>query len=197
MVKRMVRWLMHGAEERALETTRRRTPGSWSRSSTTTGSYESEVPDFVGTVTLGSDALTRETFQGRSTEAKVQRRADRSPDPRRAGPGRCRLVFTKERPGHVFYMLRLRYAADVMLHEPLDQGFLSSARTRCRTARARSTSFKAGDLIEVTLRIRNTKERRFVAVTDPIPAGTEPVESWFATTATALAEASKSGIETD
>ena len=47
------------------------------------------------------------------------------------------------------------------------------------------TTFKAGDLINVTLRIRNTKERRFVAVTDPIPAGTEPVESWFATTATA------------
>src|SRR5207253_7479342 len=43
-------------------------------------------------------------------------------------------------------------------------------------------------LIKVTLRIRNTKERRFVAVTDPIPAGTEPVESWFATTASDLAE---------
>jgi uncharacterized protein YfaS (alpha-2-macroglobulin family) len=36
--------------------------------------------------------------------------------------------------------------------------------------------------------VRNTKERRFVAVTDPIPAGTEPVESWFATTASDIAE---------
>ena len=32
-----------------------------------------------------------------------------------------------------------------------------------------------------------TKERRWVAVTDPIPAGFEPVESWFATTAKDLA----------
>jgi uncharacterized protein YfaS (alpha-2-macroglobulin family) len=54
---------------------------------------------------------------------------------------------------------------------------------------AANTSFKAGDLINVTLRIRNTKERRYVAITDPIPAGTEPVDAWFATTASALAEA--------
>ena len=32
-----------------------------------------------------------------------------------------------------------------------------------------------------------TKERRFVAVTDPLPAGFEAVESWFATTARDLA----------
>ena len=40
----------------------------------------------------------------------------------------------------------------------------------------------------MTLHIRNSKERRFVAVTDPIPAGTEPVETSFATTADALLE---------
>lgn len=31
------------------------------------------------------------------------------------------------------------------------------------------------------------KERHFVAVVDPFPAGVEPVDSWFATTATDLA----------
>ena len=46
-----------------------------------------------------------------------------------------------------------------------------------------STSFKAGDLVQVTLSFELTKERRFVAVTDPLPAGFEPVESWFNTTA--------------
>ena len=46
-----------------------------------------------------------------------------------------------------------------------------------------ATSYKAGDLVRVTLTFRLTKERRFVAVTDPLPAGFEPVESWFATTA--------------
>jgi uncharacterized protein YfaS (alpha-2-macroglobulin family) len=45
----------------------------------------------------------------------------------------------------------------------------------------------AGDLVRVTLTLRLTKERRFVAVTDPIPAGFEAVESWFATTAQTIA----------
>jgi uncharacterized protein YfaS (alpha-2-macroglobulin family) len=45
----------------------------------------------------------------------------------------------------------------------------------------------AGDLVRVTLRFHQTKERRYLAVTDPLPAGFEPVESWFASTARALA----------
>ena len=42
--------------------------------------------------------------------------------------------------------------------------------------------------MRVTLTFQLTKERRYVAVTDPLPAGFEPVESWFATTAASLAE---------
>ena len=49
------------------------------------------------------------------------------------------------------------------------------------------TTYAAGDLVRVTLTFRLTKERRFVAVTDPLPAGFEAVESWFATTARSLA----------
>jgi uncharacterized protein YfaS (alpha-2-macroglobulin family) len=41
--------------------------------------------------------------------------------------------------------------------------------------------------VRVTLTFRLTKERRFVAVTDPLPAGFEAVESWFSTTARDLA----------
>jgi uncharacterized protein YfaS (alpha-2-macroglobulin family) len=41
----------------------------------------------------------------------------------------------------------------------------------------------------VTLTVQLTKERRFVAVTDPLPAGFEPVESWFVTSAAALSNA--------
>ncbi len=43
--------------------------------------------------------------------------------------------------------------------------------------------------MRVTLTLHLTKERRFVAVTDPLPAGFEPVESWFATTAASLSNA--------
>ncbi len=43
--------------------------------------------------------------------------------------------------------------------------------------------------MRVTLTMDLPKERRFVAVTDPLPAGFEPVESWFATTAADAAKA--------
>jgi uncharacterized protein YfaS (alpha-2-macroglobulin family) len=49
-----------------------------------------------------------------------------------------------------------------------------------------ATTFAAGDLVRVTLTLRVTQERKFVAVTDPLPAGFEPVETWFDTTARSL-----------
>jgi uncharacterized protein YfaS (alpha-2-macroglobulin family) len=45
--------------------------------------------------------------------------------------------------------------------------------------------------VRITLALNLTKERRFVAVTDPLPAGFEPVESWFATLAAGLANAER------
>ena len=59
------------------------------------------------------------------------------------------------------------------------------------------TRFQAGELVKVTLRFRVPKERRYVAVEDPLPAGFEPVESGFATTAQADAEASEEQTSTD
>ncbi len=50
-----------------------------------------------------------------------------------------------------------------------------------------ATSFAAGDLIRVTLTLTLPKERRYVAVTDALPAGVEAVDGWFSTTASDLA----------
>jgi len=139
--------------------------------------YEKETPDFNAVVTLGSEALARDEFRGRSTDAKSH---DIPMQTLMAKPG-GEVTFERQGTGTLFYLMRLRYVPLGML-DALNQGF---AVTRTYSQK----TFKAGDLIKVTLKIRNTKERRFVAVTDPIPAGTEPVESWFATTASDLAEA--------
>ena len=100
------------------------------------------------------------------------------------------LSFTRQGTGTLFYTARLRYAVDAPVHDSMDNGF----RIERRYARVGqndqvgppSTTFKAGDLVQVTLSFELTKERRFVAVTDPLPAGFEPVESWFNTTASSL-----------
>jgi uncharacterized protein YfaS (alpha-2-macroglobulin family) len=101
-----------------------------------------------------------------------------------------KLTFAREGAGTLFYTARLRYAADELYQDGLDSGIRierSYAPYVEDGNRPNASSYKAGDLVRVTLRFHLTKERRYVAVTDPLPAGFEPVESWFATTAASLA----------
>jgi len=154
--------------------------------------YESVPPDFVATASLGATQLARRQFVGRSTEAF---RSDvplaRVPKP--AEPASTQpLTFEKQGTGTLFYTARLRYAVDRLFRDSLDEGMLierSYAPYKENTDLPSATSFNAGDLVRVTLRFTLIKERRYVAVTDPLPAGFEPVESWFATTASDLARA--------
>jgi uncharacterized protein YfaS (alpha-2-macroglobulin family) len=152
--------------------------------------YEKEVPDFSAVVTLGAATLAKQNFKGRSTEASKS--ALPMPELLQKGkPGeRLDLSFKKEGTGTLFYVARLKYASDELFQNGLDMGFRverSYAVSKESGDTTPVTSFKAGDLVKVTLKFNLTKERSFVAVTDPIPAGFEPVESWFATTSSDLA----------
>jgi uncharacterized protein YfaS (alpha-2-macroglobulin family) len=153
--------------------------------------YEATVPDFRAVVTLGARELARGEFRGRSAEAAVTRIPMADVLASGAAGSSAPLVFTREGPGTLYYAARLRYAADTLYQTGLDAGFNIERRYEPYVedgTRPPSTTYAAGDLVRVTLTFRLTKERRFVAVTDPLPAGFEAVESWFATTARDLAE---------
>jgi uncharacterized protein YfaS (alpha-2-macroglobulin family) len=151
--------------------------------------YESTVPDFTAVAMLGDAVLAREEFKGRTTESA----SSQMPMARvlaAAAPGTNRpLIFARDGDGTLFYTTRLRYAADETYQKGLDSGFIIE-RTYApfveNGTRPAATTYKAGDLVRVTLTFRLTKERRFIAVTDPLPAGFEPLESWFATASRAL-----------
>lgn len=152
--------------------------------------YEPSVPDFRAVVTLGARELAREEFRGRSAEAKTSALPMAQVLTSNAPGTNVPLTFTREGAGTLYYSARLRYAADVLLQSGLDAGFTVERRYEPfveNGARPAATSYAAGDLVRVTLTFRLTKERRFVAVTDPLPAGVEAVESWFASTARDLA----------
>jgi hypothetical protein len=152
--------------------------------------HEAVVPSFSAVVRLGLDEIAREQFKGRSADSKSM---DLSMPQvlAKGAPGTSQpLTFTREGAGTLFYTTRLRYAADVLYQQGLDTGFHIERKYEPYVengTKPSATTYKAGDLVRVTLTFRLTKERRFVAVTDPIPAGFEAVESWFATTARALA----------
>jgi len=188
LVKRMVRWLMSVRKQGRWGNTQE---NAWAMESLIEyyQKYESEVPDFTAIVTYGQEQLAKETFKGRTTDARGHDFAMSKFTPGQQAP----VVFTREGTGTLFYMLRLRYGLLPLNIKPLDSGFRVERDYSIEGGDGKSlTAFKAGDLIRVTLKFRNTKERRFVAVTDPIPAGTEPVETWFATTARELVESQQS-----
>jgi len=160
--------------------------------------YEATVPDFSAVVTLADAPIANARFQGRSTESsgadvpmpKLLASAPAAGPAASAAGAEQPLTFTRTGTGTLFYSARLRYAVDRLYQAGLDQGVRverSYAPYVENGTRPAATSFKAGDLVRVTLTLQLTKERRFVAVTDPLPAGFEPVESWFATSAASLA----------
>ncbi|HEY0142975.1 MAG TPA: alpha-2-macroglobulin family protein [Thermoanaerobaculia bacterium] len=185
LVKRMVRWLMQVRKDGRWGNTQE---NAWAMSALVDyyRKYESEVPDYAAVVTLGAEELAREPFRGRSTVAKTRDFTMQQVLAKGSAGQQIPLVFTREgAAGTLFYMLRLRYASAGVL-QAMENGFRVERSYAIQGAEKSQTKFKAGDLIEITLRIRNTKERRYVAITDPLPAGTEAVEAWFATTAAAL-----------
>jgi uncharacterized protein YfaS (alpha-2-macroglobulin family) len=187
LVKQMVRWLM-----------KIRVDGRWSNTQENAWAmealvdyyrkYEAEVPDFTAIVTVGSEQFARDTFKGRSAEAKAHDWSMPQLLAKAAAGTQMPVLFERQGTGTLFYLMRLRYASSEVMHDPLDKGFAVDRKYTTPDGTKPLTTFKAGEMIKVTLRIRNTKERRFVAVTDPIPAGTEPVETMFATTASDIAE---------
>jgi uncharacterized protein YfaS (alpha-2-macroglobulin family) len=188
IVKRMVRWLMSVRKDGRWGNTQE---NAWAMEALVDyyRKYESEVPDFLGKVMLGNETLTTETFKGRTTDVRTKQFSMQQVLAKAPAGQQLPVVFTREGAGTLFYMMRLRYAANVLRYQPLDAGFKVERSYTLQNGEGEGTKFKAGDLILVKLRIRNTKERRYVAITDPIPAGTEPVETWFATTASALTQA--------
>jgi uncharacterized protein YfaS (alpha-2-macroglobulin family) len=149
--------------------------------------YESEPPDFSAVVKLGRETLLSDAFRGRSTEGRTRAVPMGALAARGRADEHVDLSFERQGTGTLHYVARLRYAPDEPAAAPLDQGFSVGRTYATEDGAGSGTTFKAGQLLTVTLTFDVPKERRYVAVTDPLPAGLEPVESWFATTASDLA----------
>jgi uncharacterized protein YfaS (alpha-2-macroglobulin family) len=152
--------------------------------------YEPVVPNFRAVVSLGTRELAREEFRGRTADSSTTNLPMAQVlSAGQAGTG-IPLTFRRQGEGTLFYAARLRYAVDALYQDGLDSGFHIERRYEPfveNGARPSATTYAAGDMVRVTLTFRLTKERRYVAVTDPLPAGFEAVETWFATTARDLA----------
>lgn len=191
LIRPMVRWLMTVRKKGRWGNTQE---NAWAMEALVSyyRKFESEVPDFAAVVSLGDAEVARPEFRGRST-GSARHEVPMAELTRRVGAGSTSdLTFRKDGVGTLFYAARLRYASNELFTQALDTGFhLERSYSTVDAAGGTgpsTTTFKAGDLVRVTLTLRLTKERRFVAVTDPLPAGFEAVD-------TALATASESERE--
>jgi uncharacterized protein YfaS (alpha-2-macroglobulin family) len=161
--------------------------------------FESQTPDFTAVVTLGAEELARERFDRRSTGAAVRDVAMPDLLARRQPGSTHELAFAMQGTGTLFYATRLRYVSDEFRQQGMDNG-IGISRTytpldESGAPRPPTTSLRAGDLVRVNLVLDLPAERRFVAVTDPLPAGLEPVDSSLATTATDTTEPERTAPE--
>ena len=188
LVPGMVRWLLQA-----------RTNGRWSNTQENATAleslvgyyrtFESEIPNMTATVAIGSRSAGTATFRGRSSASQDVQLA--MPDLLRQVPAGAEreLAVSREGTGRLYYTARLEYAL-AEPPPPVDLGMRVERRYERFVENgegAAGVSFNAGDLIRVTLTVTVPQERRYVAVTDALPAGVEAVDSFFQTTATDLA----------
>jgi uncharacterized protein YfaS (alpha-2-macroglobulin family) len=152
--------------------------------------YETEIPDMTVTVAVGPQAIGSARFRGRSPAAELVRLAMPEVLKLVASGSEGDLTMRRNGAGRLYYAARLQYVPSSPL-PVTDQGIRVERRYERLgengAPAAAGTSFAAGDLVRVTLTITLPKERRYVAVSDPLAAGFEAVDSWFSTTASDLA----------
>ena len=148
--------------------------------------FEADEPHMTAQVSLGSSSVGRAAFNGRSAEAQrlevpmadLLKQAASAP-----------LSISRTGTGRLFYTARV----DAFTPAPAaaaDRGFLVERRYEKYgkdPSAGPATSFAAGDLIRVTVSLTLRGEGRYLALTDPLPAGFEPLDDWALTTASDVA----------
>ena len=149
--------------------------------------FEPGVPRMTATVTVGSATVGTASFNRRSTTARQVRMP--MDDLMKQVTTPSTLSISRTGTGRVYYTARLQsYAPEPP--EAVDRGFQVERRyeryVKDETGPAAS-SFSKGDLVRVRVTLTVRGEGRYIALTDPVPAGFEPIEAWFGTTALELA----------
>lgn len=139
--------------------------------------YESEEPDFRGVASLlgngGVTPLADEWFKGRSLAAPEWSFGFG----RVFGGGQdAKVLFSKEGTGRLYYTLRLGFVPQ-RRDKPAAEGLEISRSMRPMDG---GKVFRAGARAVVTITVRTPQDRTFVAVSDPVPAGFEIVNTEFA-----------------
>jgi uncharacterized protein YfaS (alpha-2-macroglobulin family) len=141
---------------------------------------EREAPNFSATVALGEKELAHAQFQGRAMSV-VKQHLDVGQLAALDKPQT--LTFSKQGPGVLYYGALLRYAPAEVPTTALDRGLVVQRWFEPYAGGGQATTYYAGDLVRVRVRVATNQERQYVAIDVPLPAGLEPVDTSLASTA--------------
>jgi uncharacterized protein YfaS (alpha-2-macroglobulin family) len=140
---------------------------------------ESERPNFKAKAFLQKEAILEASFLSREPkQEKVKVSVKESPQKLAVG-------IKKDGPGRLYYDLRLSYVSE---KEPpaRDEGLALLKKISNLKGDRFPSSLKAGENYMVTLTVVSPRDRRFVVVNDPLPAGCEVVQTQFETASAEL-----------
>ncbi|HUR20162.1 MAG TPA: hypothetical protein VMZ90_05090, partial [Vicinamibacterales bacterium] len=148
--------------------------------------FEKETPQMTVTAAAAGKAIGSTNFSGRSTTMQSF-----STPLERLGPaGSTPVTISRTGTGRAYYTTRMQYVPEGMPVE-VSRGFRITRRY-LRVAddgsTTEGTTFARGDVVRVVLQVQLAHEGRFVAITDQVPAGLEPIDGAYATTAMDLAQ---------
>lgn len=163
--------------------------------------YEQETPDFSGAVQLAGKTILEDTFQGRSLRtAATAIEADALPSGRELP-----LSVSKDGTGRLYYSARLTTYTSAP-QDALDQGLRVERTMQRLDSRGKAvgsplptgnetTTLESGQLVKVTLRLTSPTSRTYVVVDDALPAGLEPVNDAFTTSAQGMLDDADTGSD--
>src|SRR5262249_48895900 len=148
------------------------------------------VPRMTTTVKVGARTVGTAAFNGRSTAAQ-QIQVPMSDLLAQIAAGQsASLAISRAGTGRAYYAARVQSFAP----EPpvaADRGIRVERHYQRYTKDGvdpSATAFDVGDLVRVSVSVTLRGEGRYLALTDPLPAGFEPIDDWFETTARDLAD---------
>jgi uncharacterized protein YfaS (alpha-2-macroglobulin family) len=187
-VSPMVRWLLAARQNGRWSTTQENVV-ALSALVNYYKAFESETPDMTASVSLAGQTVGTAKFAGRSTTAQ-QVQLTMAELVKQAAATTADLRLSRTGTGRLFYTARLQYGSAVPSTAVVNRGIRIERRYQKMNPDgldAPAMSFADGDLVRVTLTVSLPHEGRFLAFTDPLPAGFEAVDGTLKTTASDLA----------
>ncbi len=146
--------------------------------------YEKQVPDFVVNAWLGDRFISSSKFQGRSVDTNVTRIPMRYLQEHKQDKD---ILVSKTGKGRLYYRLALNYAPRNLRLPTFDNGFEVKRTYEAvdNTSDVRKDAdgtwhFKAGATVKAKITLQVPGQRFHVALTDPFPAGMEPINAELA-----------------